>query len=687
METKLYRINGMFAHENHIPVYFAANKLKETAKAVYLYGSFTTETTGINVCCGCGRTLTHPVSVVLGIGPECGGHWWDWKLIGGYSMENIERLKMEIGAKMRNLIIDQWFPKRVVLEELPAATTVTTPADHKMLQPVTPALQVNSANKVTSQRKATIGVTQAGERLLKIEFVYNAEDVARMHNLSGNKYHPAFRIWTASLTRDNVEKLKEWGFDLNERLLEWIPPKTTSPDSVVNPDHIPGFRGELFPFQRDGVKFLERKDGSALIADEMGLGKTIQALAYLQLHPELRPAVVVVPASLKRNWEREANRFMTEPGVQVLSGTKTGKITGKIVVINYDILADWVDALLQIHPRIMITDECHYYKNSSAQRTKAVKRLGKFIPKIIALSGTPIVNRPVEVYNALKLIDSTVVPNFFTYAQRYCGARHNGFGWDFNGATNTQELHEKLINTVMIRRMKADVLKDLPDKTRSFIPMELNNQREYNQAESNFIEFIRNRKGNQAALKASNAQALVEIETLKQLAVQGKLPQAIDWMSNFLEVDGKLVVFAVHKFVVDVLMEQFKDIAVKVDGSVPNEQRSINVERFQNDPKIRLFVGNVQAAGVGLTLTAASNVAFLELPWTPGELSQAEDRCHRIGQKDAVNVHYLLAEGTIEEKIARLIDKKRKVLDSVLDGKETEQESLLTEIMNEYDQN
>ena len=134
-------------------------------------------------------------------------------------------------------------------------------------------------------------------------------------------------------------------------------------------------------------------------------------------------------------------------------------------------------------------------------------------------------------------------------------------------------------------------------------------------------------------------------------------------------------------------MEQFKDIAVKVDGSVPNEQRSINVERFQNDPKIRLFVGNVQAAGVGLTLTAASNVAFLELPWTPGELSQAEDRCHRIGQKDAVNVHYLLAEGTIEEKIARLIDKKRKVLDSVLDGKETEQESLLTEIMNEYDQN
>jgi SWI/SNF-related matrix-associated actin-dependent regulator 1 of chromatin subfamily A len=275
-------------------------------------------------------------------------------------------------------------------------------------------------------------------------------------------------------------------------------------------------------------------------------------------------------------------------------------------------------------------------------------------------------------------------PNEWVYYQRYCKAHHNGYGWDFSGADHTEELHKLLVDSIMLRRLKKDVLKDLPDKVRSFIPIELTNTKEYFEAESNFVAYIRRIKGREAAIKASAAEALASIEGLKQLAVTGKLNGVINWIKNFLEVDGKLVVFATHKFVIDKLMEEFKDIAVKVDGSVTGSERQSAVDQFQTQEHIRLFVGNIKAAGVGLTLTAASNVAFIELPWTPGDLVQAEDRCHRIGQKYSVNIHYLLALRTIEERIVKILDSKRKVLDAVLDGIKTDDESLLTALINEY---
>ena len=377
--------------------------------------------------------------------------------------------------------------------------------------------------------------------------------------------------------------------------------------------------------------------------------------------------------------------WMEDPKVQILSGTKVNTpLIGEIIIINYDILKPWWGKLQEIKAKVLITDECHYFKNNKAQRTKAIKALGKKIPHILCLSGTPIVNRPMEGFNALKLIDPGVVGSFWDFAYRYCGAHHTGFGWDFNGASNTAELHHKLTNTVMIRRKKSDVLKDLPDKARSFLPLELSNEKEYRKAEQNFIHWLRENKGEKAAEKASNAEALAEIEVMKQLAVKGKMKQAIEWIKDFLDVDGKLVVFATHKFVIQELMDVFGDKAVKIDGSVATEKRQGIVERFQTDDSIRLFIGNIKAAGVGITLTAASNVAFLELPWTPGELIQAEDRCHRIGQKNAVNIHYLMAINTIDQEIALMLDSKRKVLDAVLDGAAPEEGSLITELMNNY---
>ena len=679
--VKLYQVTAGAARWKSIPLYFVATALVETQKAVYLYGHGTTETVKMGVCCACGRTLTHPVSVELGIGPECGAHYWDWNRVGGYTKENVARLMQKI---RHDIIIDCWIPKGLIVSSEASTDTVTIPPTHPMLKR---AADEQPATPDAPTRTATMAENEHGDRVVKIKFPYNVEDLNNVKTLSGRRFHADVKCWSAPICVETVELLKKWNFTLDPRLETFLQKATAKVDFIADDILISGLKGQLFPFQKKGVAFLELHDGSALIADEMGLGKTVQALAWLQLHPEYRPAIVVVPASLKLNWRNEAQTWMPSPKTQILAGTTPYKITGEIIIINYDIVADWVETLRAIEAQVLIMDEIHYIKNNSAQRTKAIKQLAKGIPHRTGLSGTPIVNRPIEAFNAGKIISggNGVFSNFWHYAKHYCNARNNGFGWDFNGASNTAELHKELIDTIMLRRVKSDVLTDLPDKIHSFVPVELDNEAEYHKAESDFIGWVRQNKGAVAAERASNAEVLASIEALKQLAVQGKMKQAIAWIQDFLDADGKLVVFAVHKFVIDALMTAFKGIAVKIDGSVMNEDRQRAVDVFQHNPEVRLFVGNIKAAGVGITLTAASNVAFLELPLTPGDLSQAEDRCHRIGQKDSVGIHMLLAAGTIEERIAGLLDKKRRVLDAVLDGKITEQESLLTELMKSFE--
>ena len=522
-----------------------------------------------------------------------------------------------------------------------------------------------------------------GKVVIKITFPYNSNDVIRMKTLSGRKYHfEQSKFWTCPLELNSVILLQSWGFNLDEKLIKYL--KHNNIEQLKEIKEIKGLKGTLIPFQLTGVNFLEKKIGRALIADEMGLGKTIQTLAWLQLHLEIKPTIIVVPASLKLNWQQEANNWMSNPNTQVIFGSKNVKITGNIIIINYDILPAWKDRLIALKPQCLILDECHYIKSNSAQRTKATKKLAKKIKYVIGLSGTPIINRPVELKNIINILQPTLFPDFWYFVRRYCNAKHNGFGWDFNGVSNANELHLILTSTIMIRRLKKDVLKELPDKVFSFIPMGLDNKKEYQSAELDFISFLKEQQGKAAAERASNASALVELEILKQLAVKGKMKHVIEWIKLFLESGEKLIIFAVHKFVINELMETFSDIAVKIDGSIPNKDRIVNVNEFQNNNKIKLFIGNIKAAGVGITLTAASNVTFIELPLTPGELSQASDRAHRIGQKNCVNIHYLIAENTIEMKIAKLLDKKRMVVDSVLDGKITIQSSLISEIIKDY---
>lgn len=683
MKTKQYIIRPIFARSNQIPASFVAATIKETEKAIFVHGHGQMDPEGS--CAKCGRTLTHPGSILIGIGPVCLGDWGRRDVV----LDNItEDQKKSLQAFIQEQTISQWIPKSLIKKTYESAEEI----EYTEVKKESSTFKGENAdgqhgiNRIEVEKKEVKQQARIWKGQIAIQFSYDADLVNKVKSLEDRRYHSEGKYWTCPVSYQAATSLKEWEFKLDEELEKILKKKEV--DSVVTQPKevkLTGFKKELFKFQGEGLSFLEHKSGRALIADEMGLGKTIQALAYLQLHPKKRVAIIVCPASLKLNWKKEIEEGLTTTDtIEVLEGKTPHKTTASILIINYDILDAWKDSLKALKPSVIIADECHYFKTNKSLRTKAIKKLAKGVPHFIALSGTPIVNRPMEIYNAVNIIDPYLIPNFWKFAQKYCGAKYNGFGWDFGGASNTEELHKILTESIMVRRLKKDVLKDLPDKVRSFIPMKMSNRSDYERVENDFINFIKETKGAEAAVKVSAAETLVQIEYLKQAAVTGKMESVIEWVKDFIESGNKLVLFAVHKSAIDLLMKEFGKIAVKIDGSVNTKDRDKAVTSFQEDPKIKLFVGNIKAAGVGLTLTAASNVAFIELPWTPGDLAQAEDRCHRIGQKDSVNIYHLLAERTVEEDIASLLDGKRKVLDSVLDGKVTEDDSLLTELINKY---
>lgn len=516
---------------------------------------------------------------------------------------------------------------------------------------------------------------------LIVQFPYNPTIVERIKTLptDARRWDGKRKAWTVPVRYFDALRelfpsaLVDVAVDATINQREELATLATSVDAEID---VPGLGGDLLPFQRGGLAFLDATGGRAIVGDEMGLGKTVQALAYLQLHPELRPAVIVVPASLKLNWEREAGKWLSlGKRTAVLSGRGKAELPdADLYIINYDIVSAWLPALLNLSPAIVICDEAHYLKTQSAQRTKATRKIIKAAGRVVLLSGTPITNRPKELWPLLNTIAPDAWPDFFSFARRYCNAKQKTIRvrggsfrevWDFDGASNLPELHNA-IRPYMVRRLKADVLKELPAKRRVVVPMELSKADRNRHTE--ILE--RTRAAIKEAIESDGAIGgviLAQIEELKQDAVRGKLPLSIEWIREFIESE-KLIVFATHKFVVAELMAAFGKEAVQITGDTGQNERQAAVDRFQNDDSCRLFVGNIKAAGVGLTLTAASNVAFLELAWTPADHDQAEDRAHRIGQTDSVTAWYLLAADTIDEDIFAKLEYKRRIVSTVTDG-------------------
>jgi len=431
-------------------------------------------------------------------------------------------------------------------------------------------------------------------------------------------------------------------------------------------------RPRPFEFQKDVILDVEDFDGRALCSLEMGLGKTLISLGILRRQRiESFPAVVVCPASVKHFWEAEAIRMGIRP--TVLEGQKVPKgrklKPPRLTIINYDILRFWVPLLIKQGISTLILDETQYIANRATKRTRACTQLGRKAKHVLALSGTPLVNRPAELWPTLHIIRPDIYKSFWSYAQRYCRPRRTPWGWDYSGASNTDDLHRKLTRTGMVRRLKRDVLRDLPDKMRSVVPVPITDMKEYVMARDNFISWLKQRRADRV-VTAQKAEQLTKIGYLLRLCAKLKLKSVVEWCNEFLDdSDEKLVIFAVHRKMIEALNRRVGGGKhVIVDGSVTGRMRKIAVDQFQRDPKTRVFIGNIKAAGVGITLTAASNVAFAELYWRPGDFTQAEDRCHRIGAESTVWAHYLVAHGTIEERLAQIIQEKQQVIRDVLDG-------------------
>jgi SWI/SNF-related matrix-associated actin-dependent regulator of chromatin subfamily A-like protein 1 len=516
--------------------------------------------------------------------------------------------------------------------------------------------------------------------------------LSAVKDVPGRRYNPETQEWMIPLKPETLPYIEVWpeAIVVDDAVREAIrgaegrmdrsAELSRATDASIDLD----IASRMYPFQRAGVAYVHQH-GRVLIGDEMGLGKTVQALASLELEGAY-PALVVVPAVVKLNWLREAERWVPNRTIQVLAGRKNGGITdADITIINYDILEARMEELQRVGWRAIVCDESHYLKNGKAKRTKAAIRLSRTVPTRMLLTGTPILNRPVELIAQLQVLGRLEdFGGFWTFAKRYCGAYRASFGWDMTGATNLPELHSRLRGTCYVRRTKEQVLTELPPKQRATVPIELTDPERYAEteralkrwlkerllADEAWVERVKALQGNEeieaelAAMqkerRMGRAKKLVKIEALKQVAAEEKLEGVKAWVDDFLTSGKKLVVFAHHKNIAAGLLEAYRDRAVVVTGETASQARQDAVDRFQTDDSVRLFIGNIQAAGV----------AFVELPWRPGDLSQAEDRCHRIGQDDSVTAWYLLAAGTIEERIARMIDAKRVVVDATTDGTE-----------------
>jgi len=542
-----------------------------------------------------------------------------------------------------------------------------------------------------------------------IKFPYNKEIVSRIREIPGRKWNPDERGWDIPnryLYRA-AEAVDSYYPNIAESIRIYanrLAPKQAAVEelsSVLTPDNLSTEVGvealqkirkelnlshSLFPYQELGVAFLDTvPTRGAIIADAPGLGKTIQTLAWLSLYPKFS-AVVVTPASVKRHWARESKKWIPDRSVQVImSGKDKIETSVDITVVNYDLLWKLKEELAQLKPVVVVFDECTYLKEAKAKRTKAAILLGRTAKYVIGLSGTPIINRPIEFFNILNLIDPKQFPSWFRFGLRYCNGEHNGYGWQFNGTSNTREL-QNLIRPFIIRRRKEEVLTELPAKRREVIYIEMpgNVRADYVAAETDLMTTVRIIQDSQQNANDVHNNALAKLGLLRHLVGIAKAEMANDYIKNFVQDGEKLLIFGHHHDVLDMLEDFVKKEKigyVRVDGQTPTPKRQPAVDKFQTDDSCLVFLAST-AMGMGVTLTAASNALFVERQWSPATEEQMEDRLHRIGQEKGVTIWYMELESTIDEKMSSLVESKRELLSTLLDKNgATDSHSIMQELL------
>ncbi len=428
---------------------------------------------------------------------------------------------------------------------------------------------------------------------------------------------------------------------------------------------------KLRQFQIEDLARIKHFGYRALVSLEMGLGKTVEALAAM-LEASAFPTIVICLKGLKRQW---AEMAWEDFGIKarILHGrqpydTKALK-SEQLIILNYDILPKWIPYLFHLPPRMVIIDESQLIGNMRSRRSYFVQQLCLKVPKLLCLSGTPFSNYAWEMYPTLQMLRSDVFDSPLEYGLEYCGAVEASDGrWNFSGSKSLKKLHRVLLDTCMIRRTFAEVASEVPPKTRQVVPLEIENRKEYDEAAQDVVAWLA--KTDMAkAIRAARARRYTDFTYLKHLAAQLKLKPSLQWYENALnESDGKMLIGTIHKDILAPIHEKFKDQFVVIDGSKTEHQRDLAKRAFKESNDCRGMIIQMAAGGAGLNLPEASIVALAEQPWNPATCLQFEKRAHRLNSQHPVCAYYLTAWGTIEEAVCKLIQKKQKEADAVLDG-------------------
>lgn len=563
------------------------------------------------------------------------------------------------------------------------------------------------------------------DSLLLIKFLYNPEILADLKkNLPQATWKPIIKTWVISneFTEEVVKFGLKWDFQIAKNISEFVDEMMANREAIFNLSlatetdiEIKNVSDALLPYQKAGVSYLLRAR-RAILGDQPGLGKTLQALSAV-VSEKAFPMVVVCPNTLKLNWVNEIEKFYPDLIVNVVSGKKSELLPkADVTVVNYDIVYERADDLMALSPLSLVADESHAIKNGKAfytcpecgakvrsntkncsncdtqnivpirdwtvKRAGGVLRIAEKIPDngmVLLLTGTPITNRPIELVPQLEAIGA--LGNFggrWKFEQRYCPSG--------TGASFMSELNRKMRSSFYIRRKKQDIYGELPDVRNAvqILNIEPSAYNKYRKIEQDVIDFFASKAREAAKVAGEDATAaywekfyqlqysehLVKLTALRDAVSQMKYEAIADWLDEFIKNgEEKVIVFAEHIDFVEQLHARYGDLAVKVRGGVSTEDRMAAVDRFQNDSECRIFIGNMKAASEGLTLTAASDVVFCELAWTPAIHEQCVGRAYgRVNDMHGATAWYLLADKTIDQDIFELLQEKKIIVDAVTDG-------------------
>ena len=540
-----------------------------------------------------------------------------------------------------------------------------------------------------------------------ISFSYRPHLANAVKQLPGRKWDYRQKVWLVPLYyKDEVNRFRlKFGFRFNEA-------KTSAPEIAekeIELIDIPTgenldlsyMKLQPYPFQRQGIAYGINTE-RLIIGDQPGLGKTIQSIGIVS-YVKAYPCLVICPASIKENWKREWEKVTGKKAMILTDAVKRNyKLfyeagLADIFIVNYESLKKYFVASIAKPSKwtlkdvffrneidmfkSVIIDELHRCKATTTQQSKFTKGITCGKKYVIGLTGTPVVNKPKDLVSQLFIINqmNPVFGNYKHFINTYCAGN--------NEASNLKELNSKLCNSCFIRREKQAVLTDLPDKQRQVIACQISNRKEYDDAEKDIIKYLVEYKDASDAKIASalRGEIMVKIGILKNISARGKLADVFEFVDDILESGEKLILFIHLKEVAEAVMRKYHG-AVSITGSDNMEARQNAVDRFQRDPRVQIIVCSIKAAGVGLTLTAASRVGFIEFPWTYADCEQCEDRAHRIGQKDSVTCYYFLGKYTIDSKIYKIIQAKKAIAQAVTGSEEQIPENIVDMVANLFNQ-